>query len=150
DLGTIFVSSLTENFDATLAVLADILLNPTFPQDELDKWKTRQRAALEQMKTSPASLANDRLMKLLYPADFRKMPRPTNESLDKITREKIIEHYKTFYVPAGQWAGIAGDITPREAVAKLDKALGGWKGDPIPRATLPFPGPIADKKVYMI
>jgi len=150
DSGTIFVSSLTENFDTTLAVLADILLNPTFPQDELDKWKTRQRATLEQLKTSPAALANDRMMKLLYPSDFRKIPRPTSESLDKITREKIIEHYKSYYVPTGQWVGIAGDITPREAVAKLDKALGGWKGDAIPRATLPFPGPIAEKNVYMI
>jgi zinc protease len=40
DSGTIFVSSLTENFDAALGVLADMLANPAFPQDELDKWKT--------------------------------------------------------------------------------------------------------------
>jgi predicted Zn-dependent peptidase len=150
DSGTIGASSLTENFDATLALLADILLNPTFPQDELDKWKTRQRAAIEQAKSSPGALAQERLMKLLYPTDFRQHSRPTTESLDKITREKIIEHYKAYYVPSGEWAGVAGDITPREAVAKLDKALGAWKGGPVQRATIAFPGPIAEKKIYLI
>ena len=150
DSGTITLNSLTENFDTALALLADILLNPSFPEDELDKWKTRQRAGIEQAKASPGSLANEQMMKLLYPADFRRHPRPTNASLDKITREKVIEHYKAYYVPSGEWAGVAGDITPREAVAKLNKALGGWKGGPVKRAEATFPGPISEKKVYLI
>jgi zinc protease len=147
--GNISVSSLTENFDAALAVLADILLNPTFPQDELDKWKARMRAQLEQAKTQPGFLANDLLMKTLYP-DARRYTHPTAASLDKITREALIEHYKTYYVPSGEWAGIAGDITPKEAVARLDKVLAGWKGGPIEHVTLPFPAPAAEKKVYLV
>src|SRR5262249_19836342 len=57
DYATILVSSLTENFDAALAVLTDVLLNPSFPQDEFDKWKARQHSNLEQMKTNPGALA---------------------------------------------------------------------------------------------
>jgi zinc protease len=147
---SISLSSLTENFDAALAVLADILLNPTFPQDELDKWKTRQRAQLEQMKAQPGFLAQDMLMKLMYPADARRYTHPTAASLDKITRDALIEHYKKYYVPAGEWAGIAGDISPKEAAAKLEKALGSWKGGPIEHVTLPFPPPVAEKKVYLV
>ena len=61
------------------------------------------------------------------------------ESLSKITRESVIEHYKTYYVPSGEWAGISGDITARDAVAKLDKVLGAWKGGPVAHVTMPFP-----------
>ena len=147
---TIFLSSLTENFDAALALLADILLNPTFPQDELDKWKTRQRASLEQAKTQPGSLANDLLMKLLYPDDARRYTHPTAESLGKIARESILEHYKTYYVPSGEWAGISGDIAPGDAVARLDKALGGWKGGPVAHVSMTFPSQLQEKKVYLI
>jgi zinc protease len=86
----------------------------------------------------------------MYPSDGRQYTHPTPASLDKITRELIIEHYKTYYVPSGQWAGIAGDITVKDAVAKLDKALGGWKGGPMKRVTVPMPAPIAEKKVYLI
>ena len=150
DSGSIFVSSLTENFDAALAICADILLNPSFPQDELDKWKTRQRSSLEQAKANPGFLANDVLYKLLYPNDARQYQHPTQASLDKITRETILEHYKTYYVPSGEWAGIAGDITPAVAVAKLEKVLGAWKGGPVKHATVPFPPAIPEKKVYLI
>jgi zinc protease len=148
--GTIVMSSMTENFDAALTLLADVLMNPTFPQDELDKWKTRQRAQLEQAKSSPGLPANDLLMKLLYPDDSRRYTHPTVESLSKITRESLMEHYKTYYVPSGEWAGISGDISPRDAVAKLDKVLGAWKGGPITHVTMRFPEPLSDKKVYLI
>jgi predicted Zn-dependent peptidase len=148
--GTISISSLTENFDATLALMTDILLNPSFPQDELDKWKARQRAQLEQAKSNPGFLAQDVMMKLLYPDDARRYTHPTPESLNKITREAIIEHYKKYYVPSGEWAGIAGDINPRDAVAKLEKALGAWKGGPVAPLPMKFPEPMTEKKVLFI
>jgi predicted Zn-dependent peptidase len=148
--GTISISSLTENFDATLALMADVLLNPSFPQDELDKWKARQRAQLEQAKSNPGFLANDVLMRLLYPDDARRYTHPTVESLNKITRDAIIEHYKKYYVPSGQWAGIAGDITPRDAVAKLEKVLSTWKGGPVAPVSMKFPGPLPEKKVLFV
>jgi zinc protease len=150
DSASITLSSLTENFDAALAILQDVLLNPTFPQDELDKWKTRQRASLEQAKSNPGMLGSDLLYKLMYPDDGRQYTHPTTSSLDKITRESLLEHYRTYYVPSGPWAGISGDITVKDAVAKLNKVLNGWKGGPVKPVTVPMPGPIAEKKVYLI
>ncbi|HKE27528.1 MAG TPA: pitrilysin family protein [Bryobacteraceae bacterium] len=148
--GSIMVSALTENFDAALAVLADILQNATFPQDEFDKWKTRMRAQIEQSKSQPGALATERMLKVLYPSDARQYFRPTLASLDKMTREDLLAHYKKYYVPSGEWAGIAGDITPAQAVAKLDKVLGSWKGGPVDKLSLPIPAPITEKKVYLI
>jgi predicted Zn-dependent peptidase len=148
--GTISLSSLTENFDAALAILTDVLLHPSFPADEFEKWKTRQRSALEQARTQPATLSNEQLMKVLYPGDPRQFTRLTAESLDKITRQHLVEHYKKYYVPSGELAGIVGDITVRDAAAKLAKALSGWKGGPIPPLTLPINPPITEKKVYLI
>ena len=146
----ISVSALTENFDGALAVLTDTLMNPTFPQDELDKWKSRQIASLEQAQAQPGFLANELLSKLLYGADARQYTHPTRDSLNKITREMIVEHYKTYYVPSGELAGISGDITPEEAVAKLNKALGAWKGGPVAHVSLPNLTPVKEKKVYLI
>lgn len=148
--GAISLSSLTENFDAALAILTDILLHPSFPADEFEKWKSRQRSALEQARTQPATLSNEQLMKVLYAGDARQFTRLTARSLDKITRQNLMEHYKKFYVPSGELAGIVGDITARDAAAKLEKALAGWKGGPIQPLTLPINPPIAEKKVYLI
>jgi len=127
-----------------------MLLNPTFPQDEFDKWKTRVRSNIEQSKTNPGVLASERLYKVLYPADVRHNTRATVESLSKMTRDDLLAHYRKYFVPSGEWAGISGDITPDQAVAKLEKALEGWKGGPVEGISLPLPGPIAEKKVYLI
>ena len=148
--GTITVSALTENFDAAMALASDMLLNPTFPQDEFDKWKTRQRSAIQQNKANPGSLGNDSLLQTLYPTDGRRFAHPTLEALDKMTRDDVIAHYKKYYVPSGEFAGIAGDVTVASAVAKVEKALGAWKGGPVERVSLPLPAPIAEKKVYLI
>jgi predicted Zn-dependent peptidase len=148
--GAISLSSLTENFDAALAILTDVLLHPSFPADEFEKWKTRQRSALEQARTQPAMLSNEQLMKVLYPGDPRQFTGLTAESLDKITREHLVEHYKKFYVPSGELAGVVGDISPRDAAAKLEKALAGWKGGPVQPLTLPINPPVAEKKVYLV
>lgn len=146
----ISVTALTENFDATLAVLADLLINPTFPQAELDQWKARQIATLEAAKSQPTFLATDVLSKALYGADARQFTHPTRDSLNRMTREMIVEHYQKYYVPSGELAGIAGDISPDEAAAKLNKALGAWKGGPVEHVSLPNPPPVAEKKVYFI
>ena len=150
DTGSITLSSLTESFDSALAIMADVLLHPSFPADDFEKWKSRQISAIEQGRTSPNVLANELLLKVLYPNDARQTARATVESLGKITRENLLQHYKTYYVPSGNLAGISGDITPRDAVAKLEKALSNWKGGPVERLTLPIDPPIQEKKVYLI
>jgi zinc protease len=147
---TISISSLTENFPAALAIASDVLLHPSFPPDEFEKWKTRQRSALEQAKAQPGVLMNEQVMKVLYPGDVRRATRITAEALNQMTRENLIGHYRKFYVPADEWAGIAGDINPQEAVAILEKAFGSWKGGPIEAVSLPINPPIAEKKVYLV
>jgi zinc protease len=126
------------------------VLHPAFPADEFDKWKARQRGTIEQSRTQPAALSSEVLMRVLYPNDARRFTRITAASLDKITRENLIEHYKKYYVPLGDWAGMVGGITPRDAAAKLEKALGSWKGGPVEAISLPIDPPIAEKKVYLV
>lgn len=147
---TITVNSLSEHFDAALAIMSDILLHASFPADEFEKWKTRQRSQLEQARTQPNTLSNESLMYVLYPNDARRFTRLTLESLNKLTRENLIEHYKKYYVPSGELAGISGDIAPAAAAAKLEKAIGGWKGGPVEKIVLPMAAPIPQKKVYLV
>jgi predicted Zn-dependent peptidase len=148
--GTISLSSMTENFDAALAILEDVLLHPSFPADEIERWKTRQRSALEQAATNPTTLGQEAMLLALYPNDARHVTRITADSLNRITRDHLVEHYKKYFVPSGELAGISGDITPRDAVAKIEKALSGWKGGPIEKLKLPIEPPIAAKKVILV
>jgi zinc protease len=146
---TIGLSSLSENFDAALEILSDVLLHPSFPADELEKWKTQMRSQILQNKTNPGYLANRMVNKVLYPDDARGFSY-NEDSVAKITREKIIDCYQKYFVPSGEWAGIVGDISAGDATVKLEKALSAWKGGPVAHVSLPVNPPLAAKKVYMI
>jgi zinc protease len=148
--GTITVSALTEHFDEALAIMSDVLLHASFPVAELERWKGRTASTLEQSRTNPATLSNETLMRVLYPNDARRATRMTPESLAKITREQLVAHYKRYYVPSGELAGVSGDITPQAAVTKLEKTLAEWKGGPAEKLKFEMAAPIAEKKVHLV
>jgi len=106
-----------------LALASDILLNPSFPEQELARYKARQKASLVQVRTIPGFLAAERYGRVIYgdhPAS-RVMPAP--ESIDKVTRESLVAFHKEHYVPDGAIVAFVGDITLADARAKVEAAL---------------------------
>ncbi|MBZ5574996.1 MAG: insulinase family protein [Acidobacteriia bacterium] len=144
------VSTLSENLDAVLALLADVMFNPSFPQDELDKWKNRQLSSLQQIRTQPGFLGQERFFAVLYPHDNRSIVAPTPESINRITRDRIVEYYSQNFRPEGGRVAVAGDIAPKAIADKLDAILGNWKGAAPKPPELALPGAIGDKKIYLI
>ena len=143
-------ATLTENLDAVLDLLADILFNATFPQDELDKWKNQQVAQLLQVRTQPAFLATERFQAILYPGDNRSLVVPTPEAIHRITRDLVVAYFNRNYRPEGGRVAVVGDIAAKQIAAKLDKVLGNWKGAAPKPPELPMHDAIAQKKIYLI
>ena len=143
-------STLTENLDAVLDLAADILFNPSFPQDELDKWKNQQLSSLQQIRAQPGFLATERFAAVMYPGDHRAFVAPSVDSVKRITRDLLVDYYTKNFRPDGGFVAVVGDINSRQIAAKLDKALGNWKGSASKPPLLPTLGAIAEKKIYLI
>ena len=145
------ISSLTENLDQVLALLADVMFNPSFPQDELDKWKDRQLSQLQQIRAQPAFLGQERFYAVMYPNDNRSIIVPSPESISKITRDMVINYYTTTFRPEGGRVAVSGDISLKDITPKLDKTFAGaWTGAAPKPPSLPMPPPIQSKKIYLI
>jgi predicted Zn-dependent peptidase len=82
--------------------------------------------------------------------DARAIDNPTIESLDKIQRQDLIDFYKAYYRLGNSLLGVAGDISPDAAVAKLEKHIGAWESGTAKRPDLPLKGPLADKTIYLV
>jgi zinc protease len=146
-----YASSLSENLDPLLAIMADELIHPTFPQDELDKWKKRQLAALQQSRANVSFLGNERLAQVLYAGDARSVISTSADALAKITRQDLVDFHAAYYVPGSAILGVTGDVTPDAIVAKLDKALAEWKPGTAASPDLAAPKPpISEKRIYLI
>jgi zinc protease len=130
--------------------MADVLLNPTFPQDELDKWKTRQLTQLQQARASEQFLGLERQRAALYPDDGRKLIAPGAAEIKAITRDKLIAFYKANYRPGNSILGVSGDVKMASLTGMLDKALGGWEAGSAAEPKIATLQPIPDKKIYLV
>lgn len=147
---TISGSSLTETFPDTFALAADILLNPTFPDEELARYKERTRTGLLQQRTSPFFLANEMFSRLIYGDHPGARSSLTAPVLDKVTRAMLADVHKTRYVPDHALIAFAGDISMADARKMVDTRLASWKkaGAPMPKVS--DPAASGPGKIYFI
>lgn len=124
---TVNGNGLTNNLDTVLALMADVLMNPSFPQAEIDRYKTRTRAGLMQQRTQPGFLASERLNKVVYGDHPLARVSPTAAALDALTRDALVEFHKTRYVPDRAVLAVTGDITMEQVKAKAEAVFGAWK-----------------------
>jgi zinc protease len=146
----LMVSSLSDNFDRTLDLAADILFNPTFPETEFARFKVRQKATLVQMRSMSQLLAAERYNQVIYGDHPGGRVLPTAEAIDKATRDALAAFHKAHYVPDQTIVAIVGDITLAEARKKVEARFGGWKKAGVALPPVTDPAPIGPGKVYLV
>jgi predicted Zn-dependent peptidase len=143
-------SSLTEHFDELLDLAADVLLNPSFPEDELTRFKVRTRAQLVQQRSSPGFLASELFNRIIYSDHPAAVVSPTVASLEQVTRAELAEFHRARYVPDHAVLAIAGDLSMAEARKLVTSRLGGWKKAGSPRPGVVDPKPHGAARVHLI
>jgi zinc protease len=124
---TVTGSGLTNNLDTVLALMADVMMNPSFPQAEIDRYKARTRGQLMQTRTQPGFLAQERLNKVVFGDHPAARVAPAPAALDALTRDALVAFHKASFVPDRAILAVAGDITLAQAKTKAEAAFGAWK-----------------------
>ena len=127
EFAVVMASSLVDNLDRTLDLAADILLHPSFPEAELARYKTRQKAQLVQVRSMPQFLAAERYGRVMYGDHPAGRVMATAEALDKATRDALAAFHAARYAPEQTIVAIVGDITLADARKRLEPRFGGWK-----------------------
>jgi len=149
-VATLTGTALTDQFDQVLALATDILLNPSFPEKELGLYKVRARAGLEEQRTDPDFLREERYSKAVYGSHPASSMGLTRESLEKITRDALVAFHKSNYVPDHAIIGVSGDITLAEARTKFDHALKAWAKSNKPRPGVVDPPDSGPFKISLV
>jgi zinc protease len=147
---TVMASSLNENFDRTLALASDVVLNPSFPEQELARYKTRQKASVVQVRMIPRFLAMERYARVIYGDHPSGRVMPTVESIDKVTRDAIVNFHQAHYVPDKAILAIVGDTTLAEARKKVETAFGAWKRSGVAVPPVQDPAPVGPTTVFLV
>lgn len=127
DWATINATMLKSDVDAVLQIVGDILLNPTFPADEVETERKRSLTDLQVALSRPATLAQRQFETRVFGRHpYGRLM--TTTGLRAITREDLIAFHQTYYKPSNALIVVAGDVNPVEVTAQLEKHLGTWVG----------------------
>jgi zinc protease len=152
DASSVSVSGLSETFDQALAIWADVVLNPAFGQDDLERVRQNLLGALTRRRESPPQVASLAFTRLLYGEDhpYGWPTYGTEETLKALTAAELRRFYETHYTPTNAVLVAAGDITEAQLRAKLEAALKGWRARPAPRIVLPKAQTVAKTRIFLI
>jgi zinc protease len=141
DSSSVTTRALTRNFAATLDILADVVLRPSFPADELERQRSSRLAQIVQSKEDPRDIAPRVTSLVLYgtnhPYGYPEVG--TEASVKATTRDDMVSFWRQNYVPNNAALIVSGDITMPQLRALAEKAFGGWqRGNPArPKLDLP-------------
>ncbi|MGH9768815.1 MAG: M16 family metallopeptidase [Blastocatellia bacterium] len=149
-ISAVSAGGLTENFDQIMELFSDVILNPSFPADDLNKLKNRAVAQLRFQRSQPGFLANEMFSKVMYGAHPAGRVTLTGEQIKSITPETLKQFHAAQYKPNNAIFAIVGDVKPAEVVAKLEKTFGAWQSGDAPQLNLPKVNETGPSKIHLI
>ena len=143
--------TLSKHMDRALEIYADVVTNPSFPENELELQRKSRLATLMQRRDNANAIAGNVYASLLY---GRNHPygHPTmgdEESVRAATNEDIRRFYETYYRPNNAALIVAGDVTPATLMPKLERAFANWKRGEVPAVNIETP-PMREKAMLYI
>ena len=118
--------SMKDKFAPVLAVLEDMLVNPTFPEPALERLRARTLVGLTQSLDRTAVLASHVFDHEVYGTQHPYGRYTTEQSVKAITHDDVVAFHKAYFTPGHAIITVVGDITPAEAKATIEKALAPW------------------------
>ncbi len=142
-----FASSLTRHKETLLEIMSDVLLNPSFPEAELQRIVTQTISALSTVRSDANAMARNVGTATTYGPAHPYGEIPTEETLKNITVDQIKNYYNTYFRPNVAYMVIVGDIKTAEARQLMNKYFSSWKPGSVPAKTYPVPAAPAGMRV---
>jgi zinc protease len=127
DYATVSLSVLKKDLNLGFDLLSDIILNPSFPENELNKQRERIKGALKAREEDPDFVASREFRKAVFGSHpYGRLVSGTPESLDRIRRDDVVQFHSAYYVPNNATMSVVGDITPDEVNGLVKRYFSGW------------------------
>ena len=118
---------LKKDLKTGMDLLSDILLNPAFPEEELERKKKETIASIISEKDDPGAVVSKAFYKAVFPGHPYGIPvQGEEESVGRITRDDIVRFYQQYYKPNNAIVAVVGDLGYKEAVALIEEYFRQW------------------------
>jgi zinc protease len=154
DVSSVSLEALKESLDPSLAIYADVILHPSFPQTDFERLKKQRLAQIQQEKADPVGLALRVFPGLLY-GKGHAYSNPwtgsgTEESTARIKRDDLVRFHRAWFKPNHATMVVVGSTTMAEIKPKLERLFSGWQPGEVPAKSIGTVSQQQGRVVYLM
>jgi zinc protease len=131
------MSTLKEDVDKGLAILADILMNPAFREDKIDLAKVQARSLISRRNDEPFGIISREFDLLIYGKESPYARIMEYDTINNIKQEDLFAFHKKYFYPNNCIMGVWGDFNKDELAAKIEEVFKVWKKADVPLPAWP-------------
>jgi zinc protease len=149
--GRMLFESTKDKFAPTLAIVADMVENPTFPEAALERTRSRTIVSLTQARDRTSGIASVVFPKVLYTANHPYGRRMNEASVNAITHDDLVAFHKSYFEPAHAVITVVGDVDADDVKREVEQAFAGWKaGGSVPAFDYPSVPAPKSTTIYLV
>ena len=148
---TVSATCLSEDFDRTFALVADVIRHPLFDVTEVETRRAELLTAILQDEDDPAAVAVDVVMGRLYPHHpYGRRPRGTQQTVQRIARQDLVDFHRAWFTPEGTTVVVVGDVDTDDVVRATRRAFDQWTPARVAEPELAAVAPRPDRDLDVV
>jgi zinc protease len=147
---TVTAGVLSDQLPLAFELLSDVVLRPTFPQEEMETVRAQQMAALRAALGNPSNLASRMFERQVFGTAHPYGRRSVPATVQAITRDDVVAFHGRHFVPRNALLVVSGDVTPAQAQEMARRYFGEWTGGPAPEDAYPAPPARQRAEIFLV
>src|SRR5215203_3837947 len=150
DYTIVAASALAQFNDPILDLLAEVALEPSFPENEVELAKENTKESLRQQRAQPSFLASEMVARVMFGDHPYSIVAPTPESIDRFSREEFVKFHRARLVPNNAVFVVVGDVRYDEIAGRVESLFSTWERGEELVAKFPAPPVRTKRTAYLV
>jgi zinc protease len=150
DYTIVAASALTTFSDHILELLAEVALQPSFPENEVELAKQNTKESLRQQRAQPSFLATEMVSRVMFGNHPYSVVAPTLESIDLSSRDEFVKFHQKNFVPNNAVFVVVGDVRYDELMARIESLFSSWNRGAELSTQFPSPPVRTKRTAYLV
>lgn len=150
DSGSAVLDVLSRDLNRGLALFADLLRNPVFPDGKIELARQQEIEWVRRRNDEPGRIAGREFAKLVFGPDHPSARDNTIDTLNAINRDDLIAVHARHFGPDAVIVGVTGDFEANQVIETLEQLFGDWRKSDPPQPVFSPAEPVTRQSVNLV
>ena len=150
DYTLLAASALAQFNDPILGLMAEVILEPSFPENEVELAKQNTKESLRQQRAQPSFLASEMVSRVMFGDHPYAIVAPTPESIDRSSRDEFVKFHRAKLVPNNGVFIVVGNVRYDDILKRVESLFSTWQRGEDLAANFPAPPVRTQRTAYLV